>query len=1430
MMKLPFTLNDWLRTTSVALIFTIIFSPNLLFSQATVDTDQQPPVYNVNENIIFSFSGISGTTNSDIFYDKTDGAGPPYLDSKTVSNSINFTYSHPEAGVVLCDVNQGSPDANIKAALIDPFNIDPLITEPFSPTFESFWAGVIANIPNTSNPLYSTLTMPSNQPSASGYDAYDVSFEYESGKFISGFYMVPDDLASGEKVPTILRLPAYTSSASSNDGTFLTIAGQVRAIVLHLNAHPDGESTGYPSGAGDYVDRNTYHYKETVAGVIRAIDYIESQTTIHDGNLAVFGESQGGGLSLLVAGIDDRIDGVCISNPALCEHKGREVGKASGFPDYVKRGGDQGVPAATVVAEAKYYDAAISAKRIDVPCFAQIGYEDQTTPAATSISAVNQLRNAVHITHGFDHDHTHGFGGFYGDASVMFLQRVLNGVTTETSNSVKYYYADAGPTTLSANANVAVAFNGSISENEGTYSGGLLWESIEGPASPTISSPTSASTDITFPQNGVYVIRLSADPLFIPNSGNNDIFYTAFDYVTVTVGNNPTCNPTVNPGSLNPDENSGSTTISVSGISAGWSVGSSENWLTVNNSNNTDINVSYTANPNSNSRSAIITITCTNGVAAASIPVTQDGSGGGSCQLLTIDGSMFYNEDGTPATGSQHGNALGDEQTLIGDPVNGDFNNSVQTAWQYPWVADAKVYLALPQSYDLETIYLYEDWGTGDFSVALGLPSENNAPFATISTSEAPGYVHVIDFPANTQEQYITFTKITTSGKIREIALCGSFGGPSCNPTFSPTILNVTENSGSSTISVSGISAGWTVTSSENWLTVINSNDTDINASYTANTGSNSRTVTITLTCSNGAQASSYTVTQDGSNSTCNPTVNPGSLNPDENSGSTTISVSGISAGWSVGSSENWLTVNNSNDTDINVSYTANPNSNSRSANITITCTNGVAAASIPVTQDGTGGGSCQLLTIDGSMFYNEDGTPATGSQHGNALGDEQTLIGDPVNGDFNNSVQTAWQYPWVADAKVYLALPQSYDLETIYLYEDWGTGDFSVALGLPSENNAPFATISTSEAPGYVHVIDFPANTQEQYITFTKITTSGKIREIALCGSTGGGGPTCTPAFGTSNLNVSENSGSSTISVSGISAGWTVTSSENWLTVSNSNDTDINASYTANTGSNSRTATITLTCANGTQAGNTITLTQDGTTPPGSDIEVTVAPSADPITSTQTFTSSLKVKNTTGGTITGITVDCLNMNYNHSSGSSNAFTLENSGSIAPTHGSYNWWSAQWTLGTLNAGEEATLDFDFKIKSPSSCQPGILMEATATENSNDYDGSNTVDCNSSFTSSTSDDLILEQSISVYPNPASDQLQIVVNNPAFSEAKFTVRDQLGRQVLLSQNPIERGQNTYLLDISNLSVGVYFLYVETGSSEGKQQAVKFIKMKR
>ena len=78
-----------------------------------------------------------------------------------------------------------------------------------------------------------------------------------------------------------------------------------------------------------------------------------------------------------------------------------------------------------------------------------------------------------------------------------------------------------------------------------------------------------------------------------------------------------------------------------------------------------------------------------------------------------------------------------------------------------------------------------------------------------------------------------------------------------------------------------------------------------------------------------------------------------------------------------------------------------------------------------------------------------------------------------------------------------------------------------------------------------------------------------------------------------------------------------------------------------------------------------------------------------------------------------------------------------------------------------------------------------------------------------------------QLLEVYPNPASDQLNVVLDHKG--EIRISIIDITGR-MLQSNSLASGGFNTYTLNISDLGPGLFFIRLEAGS---KSQVVRFIK---
>ena len=78
-----------------------------------------------------------------------------------------------------------------------------------------------------------------------------------------------------------------------------------------------------------------------------------------------------------------------------------------------------------------------------------------------------------------------------------------------------------------------------------------------------------------------------------------------------------------------------------------------------------------------------------------------------------------------------------------------------------------------------------------------------------------------------------------------------------------------------------------------------------------------------------------------------------------------------------------------------------------------------------------------------------------------------------------------------------------------------------------------------------------------------------------------------------------------------------------------------------------------------------------------------------------------------------------------------------------------------------------------------------------------------------------------ESISVYPNPVKADLNIELNAATESQAVFELRDMAGREVMLMRGYCTKGLNTYTLDVSQISSGIYTLIIRY---EGEEQQVK------
>ncbi len=392
----------------------------------------------------------------------------------------------------------------------------------------------------------------------------------------------------------------------------------------------------------------------------------------------------------------------------------------------------------------------------------------------------------------------------------------------------------------------------------------------------------------------------------------------------------------------------------------------------------------------------------------------------GSCQIV-LTPNMFFDIYGQSAAMPGFAGDLANEQNAMGDPINGT-GAEVFSSWEYPWFAGVEAYIDLGQEYDINSIHLFDGYGSGYFKITPGLPGSNNAPVINHDMNLWPPNWRSFN-NINTTTRYLTLERVDPEAKVNEIAICGT--PANSNPSCSDGIQNQGET---------GIDCGGPCSPCQ------------------------------TASCNDGIQSGNETGVDCGGNcppcASCNDGI--------QNQGETGVDCGGPCSPCQTVSCNDGI--QNGNETGVDCGGNCPP------------CNTG----------------SCQI-PLNPSMFYNIYGQSESGESFSGSLADEQSSMGDPINGN-GLEVTDPWQFPWADGVQAYVDLGQEYVINGVYLYDGYGSGFFEVAPGLPVDNGTPVVNSNMNAWPPTwrnFEGLQFTA----RYLTFTRVAGEAKINEIALCG-----------------------------------------------------------------------------------------------------------------------------------------------------------------------------------------------------------------------------------------------------------------------------------------------------------------------------------------
>ncbi|MCA9912006.1 MAG: alpha/beta fold hydrolase, partial [Anaerolineae bacterium] len=195
--------------------------------------------------------------------------------------------------------------------------------------FDSFWARSLEEA--RAHPL--NFSASSVDYGLTVIDAYDVTYNGYAGQPIKGWLLLPKSRSG--KLPCIVQYIGYGGGRGlpyewltwANLGyatLIMDTRGQGSAWRMGNTPdfEPDGSSPQYPGFmTRGILSPDTYYYRRVMVDAVRAVEAARAHEAIDPAKIIVTGGSQGGGLTLAVAGLVDDLIGVMPEVPFLCHYR-----------------------------------------------------------------------------------------------------------------------------------------------------------------------------------------------------------------------------------------------------------------------------------------------------------------------------------------------------------------------------------------------------------------------------------------------------------------------------------------------------------------------------------------------------------------------------------------------------------------------------------------------------------------------------------------------------------------------------------------------------------------------------------------------------------------------------------------------------------------------------------------------------------------------------------------------------------------------------------------------------------------------------------------------------------------------------------------------------------------------------------------------------
>ena len=213
---------------------------------------------------------------------------------------------------------------------------------------------------------------------------------------IRGWYLLPTDWPRRRRLPAVLIVPGYGGINMNPTAAHVAMNGYA---VLILYPRAQGESKqdwDLPYGTKltyGLPDREQYYYRSCYMDCIRGVDFLVSRSEVDPDRIGMWSASQGGGLTLATAALDNRLSAAIADLPFLCN---MAVGvnlttePFNELCDYLLRYPNQRTQVLeTLIA----FDPLNLVDEITCPTLISVGMQDEVCPPSTILPVFERIQS-----------------------------------------------------------------------------------------------------------------------------------------------------------------------------------------------------------------------------------------------------------------------------------------------------------------------------------------------------------------------------------------------------------------------------------------------------------------------------------------------------------------------------------------------------------------------------------------------------------------------------------------------------------------------------------------------------------------------------------------------------------------------------------------------------------------------------------------------------------------------------------------------------------------------------------------------------------------------------------------------------------------------------------------------------------------------------